>query len=258
MNMVYIPGGEFPLGISVEAQVQICLDYYVICNPSDYTETVHTVILDPYWIDQTEVTYGQYLACANAGVCEYNDSQITRAIQTGYIDLSLVTEGSTLEDIIDPEYFDHPAILVSWNDANAYCQWVGARLPTAAEWEAAARGSDGRLYPWGNESPSANLLNYNHTGDTTPVGSFPDGASPYGVLDMAGNVAEWVADWYSDDFMVLTDPHNPQGAAEGNRRMIMGSSWFNGDIDVYLARYYMNSPSNFDILYGFRCAQSEP
>ncbi|MEA3397506.1 MAG: SUMF1/EgtB/PvdO family nonheme iron enzyme, partial [Chloroflexota bacterium] len=119
---------------------------------------------------------------------------------------------------------DHPVIEVSWYGADAYCEWVGARLPTEAEWEYAARGPDGFIYPWGDSTPNATLLNYDgNVGGTTEVGSYPDGASWCDALDMAGNVWKWVADWYGD--YPSTAQTNPTGPAEGSYKVLRGGGW---------------------------------
>ena len=257
MTMVYVPGGEFTLGMNTAEQYANCEKFFYSCNPGEFSiDTTRTVKLDSFWIDQMEVTYAQFAKCVEAGICELTNGQATRCVTLGNCDMTKLADGWSAS--IKPEYLDHPVVNVNWLDAERYCDWVGARLPTSSEWEAAARGTDGRIYPWGNESPYKTLLNYNHTGDTTVVGSYPEGASPYGALDMAGNVSEWVSDWYSDDYYVLADPNNPQGAATGEYRIMRGSSWFDWDADVALSVFTVHRPQNYDILYGFRCAASEP
>jgi len=142
----------------------------------------HEVYLDAYWIDRTEVTNKMYSLCVSEGRCKEPDQK-----------------GSTtrLSYYGNPEFDDFPVLIVDWNMAKTYCEWADRRLPTEAEWEKAARGENAFVYPWGNYAPNNNLLNYNNAiGDTTEVGKYPMGASPYHVLDMAGNVWEWVNGWY--------------------------------------------------------------
>ncbi|MGH2619751.1 MAG: formylglycine-generating enzyme family protein, partial [Anaerolineales bacterium] len=170
-GMVFVPAGPFEMG----------------SNSGDNSERpVHTVTLDAFWIDRTEVTNAMYEMCVNAGACESpgRTESYSRSSYHG-----------------DSQFANYPVIFVSWYDAKASCEWAGRRLPTEAEWEKAARGKDGRTFPWGNASPDANLLNFDlDVGDTTETGEYPAGASPYGALDMAGNVWEWVNDWYEETY----------------------------------------------------------
>lgn len=158
----------------------------------------HKVSLDAYWIDRTEVTNAAYGKCVSAGRCE-------KAPALG-----------------EPAA---PVISVPWDQAAAYCSWAGGRLPTEAEWEKAARGTDGRLYPWGNELDKTRLAQFTWDNVMKPTGSYPTGASPYGVLDMAGSAFEWVADWYSSNYHGSSPASNPQGPQSGKVHVIRGGWW---------------------------------
>ncbi len=199
-GMVFVPAGEFIMG-SPEGE------------GDDDEHPQRTVYLDAFYIGKYEVTNAEYKECVDAGACDppSMNSSYTRDPYYG-----------------NPEYDNYPVIYVSWYDAQAYCDWKGVRLPTEAEWEKAARGTDGQEYPWGNEAPDETKLNHELTvGNTTEVGSYPDGASPYGAMDMAGNVYEWVADWYDPDYYREAPNRNPQGPDSGNSRVLRGGSWFN-------------------------------
>ena len=198
----------------------------------------HKVFLDAFWIDQTEVTNAQYQECVKDGAC-----------------------GSLQESdyLTDAKYNDHPVIYLSWDEAQIFCTWAGKRLPTEAEWEKAARGDDGRTYPWGNTKPNSGLLNYlDNKKSSTKVGSFPAGASPYGALDMAGNVWEWTADWYAPDYYKTSPNRNPTGPVEGSRRIVRGGSWLS-PIEIVIRTYFRKAlnPETRNYTTGFRCAWSE-
>ncbi|WP_075071062.1 SUMF1/EgtB/PvdO family nonheme iron enzyme, partial [Levilinea saccharolytica] len=225
MMMVYVPAGKFQMG----------------SNDGDLDERpVHTVELGAFWIDQTEVNNAQYARCVTEGACQPPVRASSYARQNYY--------GNA-------EFDKYPVIYVNWAQASAYCAWAGRRLPTEAEWEKAARGTDERIYPWGNQAPNSQLLNYfQNVGDTTAVGSFPSGASPYGALDMAGNVWEWVSDPYGDYPLALET--NTTGATDEIGRVLRGGSWNNYVNSVRAAYRYRSSADYTDSTGGFRCAQS--
>jgi formylglycine-generating enzyme required for sulfatase activity/serine/threonine protein kinase len=234
MVMVPIPSGEFNMGSS-EADP----DADAVEKPQ------HRVYVSAFWMDQTEVTNAMYGRCVEDGDCKppSEPGSKTRPLYFG-----------------DAHYDDYPVIYVSWEDANAYCHWAGRRLPTEAEWEKAARGTDGRIYPWGDALPTSSLANYgSQVGDTSPVGSYPSGSSPYGVFDMAGNVAEWVADWYGSDYYAtlantLSIVKNPSGPPAGEFRLLRGGSWFNKAWALRAAFRLWNYPELRSETIGFRCA----
>jgi serine/threonine-protein kinase len=220
MVMVYVPEGEFTMGGN---------------DGSSNEQPVHTVYLDAYWIDQTEVTNGIYSVCVQAGACQppRNTSSTT---QTSYYGNS--------------QYADYPVIYVAWNDAQAYCAWADARLPTEAEWEKAARGTDARTYPWGNTTPNTNLLNFNrNVDDTTAVGNYPSGASPYGAL---------VADWTSETYYGSSPSSNPTGPTSGDLHVLRGGSWHDPEYFVRSAYRGGDPPDYYNIIIGFRCVLASP
>jgi formylglycine-generating enzyme required for sulfatase activity len=227
--LVYVPVGEFTMGSD--------------SGDSD-EKPVHTVYLDAFWIDQFEVTNKQYQACVDAGTCEPPSSS------------SSYTHPSYYENL---EFDNYPVLNVNWDKANRYCEvWAGGDLPTEAQWEKAARGTDERTYPWGNDAPNEGLLNYNtNVGDTTTVGSYPGGKSPYEVYDMAGNVWEWVNDYYQSDYYTLLggNASNPFGPDSGQYRVLRGGTWFNSDDDVRSASRNWYDPT-YAYNFGFRCVRS--
>jgi len=204
------------------------------------------------------VTNGMYGLCVKAGACRL-PAKLNSDNRGNYFG--------------NPEFQDYPVIQVAWYDANAYCQWAGRRLPTEAEWERAARGDDMRTYPWGNEPPNAQNSNANNTvGDVTRVGSYATGASPFGALDMAGNVWEWVADYYNAKYYAESpsvNPTGPENGGLGHLRVIRGGSFQDGLFDLRVSnRGYEVGPDpsklpNEEAYYGrssvkigFRCANA--
>jgi formylglycine-generating enzyme required for sulfatase activity len=166
---------------------------------------------------------------------------------------------SNINTFNNSEYANHPVIHVSWNDAVAYCDYVDRRLPTEAEWEKAARGTNGSIYPWGDTNLKDNLLNFNsNVGDTSEVGSYPQGASIYGALDLSGNVWEWVNDWYDGSYYQNSPSSNPLGPSTGVYKVLRGGSWDFDASNVSSAnRNYLAPKDSSYYVVGFRCSRSE-
>jgi formylglycine-generating enzyme required for sulfatase activity len=231
MIMIYISPGEFKMGSS---------DSDVDALPGEKPQ--HTVYLDEYWIDKTEVTNAQYALCVAAGKCQLPSESVSESRSSYY--------GNA-------PYINYPVIYVSWEDAAAYCEWAGGRLPTEAEWEKAARGADGRIYPWGDQQPVCQLTNYKGcNNDTSEVGSYPDGDSQYGLSDMAGNVWEWVQDWFDESYYAGSPNSNPAGPPSGQFRVLRGGGYYDDGKNL---RSTFRNTSFPDITFrgfGFRCAAS--
>jgi serine/threonine-protein kinase len=239
MVMVYVPAGTFEMG----------------SLPGDDYFGPHTVTLDAFWIDQTEVTNAQFAAFLNDWGLQVEEGypwmeveQMENA-QVEYIGGTFRPEAGKA---------DHPVVEVSWNGSNAYCRWAGARLPTEAEWEYAARGPENRLYPWGSEGPTCDLSHFGGCGDySVPVASLPDaGASWVGARDMAGNVWEWTADHYGP--YPEEAQTNPTGPGSGERMVARGGSFSSGPDMIHTAYRYTSGRTHCVPNVGFRCAASAP
>ena len=228
--------------------------FWMGCDPSKPNEEcasdelpIHEASLDTYLIDSNETTIAEYKACVEAGVCS----------------IPIYTYSYSRPDYYsNPLYANYPVVFVTWFQADTYCHWRGKRLPTEAEWEKAARGAgDRRMYPWGNSAVDCSKANYNAqgatgycVGDTSAVGSYPSGASPYGLLDMAGNVREWVSDWYDPDFYKYSPVENPSGPADGVYKVMRGGRWASNWTAVRVAARKSIGPFDYGDGIGFRCA----
>jgi serine/threonine-protein kinase len=243
MAQVFVPAGTLHMG---------GLDVYAENDELPY----HDVSLGEFWIDQIEVTNGMYASCVQGGGCS--------------APLKLSSDRRP-DYFTNPEFKDYPVTQVTWAGAQAYCTWAGRRLPTEAEWERAARGDDMRTYPWGDEPPDWRTANFNNlVRETTRAGSYPAGASPFGALDMAGNVWEWAADFYDPNYYKVSEEANPAGPAQKigkYQRVIKGGSYQDEFIGVRLSnRGYELGPNPLaaygtveltgraSAKIGFRCA----
>ena len=220
--MALVPAGEFTMGAD-------SLD-----NPR------HPVYLDAFYMDKYEVTTSRYAGFVKA---------TGRELPSKWREVRLVSHG------------ERPVIGVLWEDADAYCRWAGKRLPTEAEWEKAARGTDGREYPWGKEAPTSRHANFNKCCDwkgydlLATVGSLEAGRSPYGIYDLAGNVSEWVADWYNSTSYKYELEQNPKGPTDGEEKVVRGGSWYDPGPLQRSALRSRSYPSVASTDRGFRCAK---
>ncbi len=225
--MVTIPEGPFDMGSNGRQALED-------------ERPLHQVLLSTFSIDLHEVTTEQYAAFLASGGRE-------APWQWSQVDLAL--------------HGDRPVIGVDWHDADAFCRWKGKRLPTEAEWEKAARGTDGRAYPWGNQEPDKDLANFalgarfSYSQVLLTAHSYERGRSPYGLYQMAGNVWEWVQDWYGANYYETSPERNPDGPEQGQFRVVRGGSW--SDLPKYLLTYgrFKLLPETRNSYTGFRCAR---
>jgi len=270
-GMVAIPAGNFQMGCATNSLFNCADPRFSDENP------LHTVYLDGYYIDIYEVTNNQYAQCVAAGVCQEPDTRETMYGDTVYYDANYG----------DPQYGNYPVTNMSWRNATNYCTWAGKSLPTEAQWEKAARGSsDTRMYPWGNTPADCSLLNFTpgnsdstcepvHNPDgyqgtrVSAVGSHPLGASPYGVMDMAGNVAEYTLDWKDTRYYSMFGPNawpaNPINSGDGlyesstYPKVIRGAGWNSPSADVRLTIRMGSGGTDgrsYSEALGIRCASS--
>jgi iron(II)-dependent oxidoreductase len=242
-EMVLIPAGWFIMGS----------DKKVDRNAYQAEFPQRRVYLDAYEIDKFEVTTVQFLKFVLA-------SDLQPLIDWQY-------DGGNFQETMA----NHPVMHVSWDEADAYCKWAGKRLPTEAEWEKAARGEDGRIYPWGNQMAGLSRANFGRTGLSGPVRDRPErlvlyppiisvdkydnAVSPYGVFQMSGNVAEWVADWYDSKYYATAPDKNPKGPEKGTQRSFRGGSWIDSTPSVRVAQRNGTDPHTRMNWLGFRCAR---
>jgi formylglycine-generating enzyme required for sulfatase activity len=250
VTLICVPAGEFLMGAATGDLLAM-----------DDEKPQHQVYLDAYWFDRTEVTNFNFGKCLAAGACH---PKVYDTNATTFVPYA-----------IHLDYQDYPALLYEFEPAAEYCQWAGRQLPTEAQWEKAARGTDARLYTWGNAPLDCTLANYlacdivKNTDSTAPrcgyskyckttqVGDYLTGASPYGALNMAGNVWEWVADWYQPDYYANSPMNNPSGPTDGDHKVIRGGGAKSLSQELRATNRASGAPQHFmDGQMGFRCAMN--
>lgn len=259
-HMLLIPAGTFSMGGTKEELEGFAYKEYL-----NYVaeRPLHTVSVGAFYMDQHEITqeqYGRFLAYIEESgdrSMDHPDQPDNLAHRQQYVNESLTAP-------------TQPAVGINWYDAYAYCNWAGKRLPTEAEWEYAARGPGYRVYPWGDEAPDADGIwraNYrppqtsNIDGHqyTAPVGSYPDGVSPFGIMDMAGNAEEWVSDWLDVKYYQKTEgAQDPKGPLGGTNKVIKGGSYGSDGYHIRIATRLYGAPHPKSEMIGIRCAQDLP
>lgn len=225
MPQAYVSAGEFIMGDNDNPKLK------------EYPE--HAVYLDAFWMDKYEVSNAMYEKCVSDGAC----FEPVPRLNPYYGKWA---------------YRNLPVVYVNWYAAQAYCNWAGRRLPTEAEWEKAARGTDRRYFPWGDARPNPRLANFSETLflEALPVSRYPLGASPYGVLNMAGNVREWVSDWFFNKYYLESPYKNPTGPEIGKERSLRGGAYDAVLDDIAVVRRFKHEPDSAGLSRGFRCAES--
>lgn len=223
-TLVYIPAGAFTMGMGIITDAP-----------------VKNVSLDSYWITQTDITNRMYAQCVATGSCAAPAQEVGTPVYS------------------NPDYVDYPVVGVTWDMASNYCRWIQGQLPTEAQWEKAARGPNGNIYPWGNDTPSCDLANLSGClGHTSAVDNYPGGKSTYGLLDMVGNVLQWVNDYYGASYYDSAPSSNPTGPASGDMRVIRGSGFETDPGQAYSALRHPAANSYHSRDLGFRCVVNQP
>jgi formylglycine-generating enzyme required for sulfatase activity len=225
MEQMYVPKGEFMMGDNGDT------------GSREYPK--HPIYLDAFWMDKVEVTNVMYAKCVDSGACFLPVLRLNPFYGKW-------------------AYRDLPVVYVNWYGAQKYCAWAGRRLPTEAEWEKAARGTQTLYYTWGNSQANPRLANFagSLVGEPLPAYRYPLGASPYGVLNMGGNVREWAADWFDEKYYLSSPYENPQGAETGTERSLRGGAYDANADDITTFRRYKHEPDSAGLSRGFRCAES--
>lgn len=253
--MILISAGDFWMGSTTEEIDKVteeCLkilgEFRITCRSFlKYEQPRHKVFLPAFYMDKFEVTTSRYAQFLQA-------SRREPPRDWDHVDLE--------------QHGQHPVVGIDWHDAEAYCRWAGKRLPTEAEWEKAVRVPDGRHYPWGNEIPTTDMANFDNVDQDLgndlyskrlkPVGSYPKGASAYGIFDLGGNVGEWVADWYEARYYERSPYRNPKGSADGTEKVTRGGSWFYPSPVMRSAFRSGTHPLTRIATLGVRCAKDAP
>ena len=266
MMQMYVPAGPFLRGSTGTDLVA-----------DDNEKPQRVLTLSAFWVDRTEVTNSMFTAFVAAAKYQTTAEKNGQSRVFDPASKWSLIKGANWQHPFGPDSTiegqdDYPVTHISWNDATAYCRWAGRRLPTEAEWEKAARGPDGLLYPWGNDPVAGDLVNFADANldiygaepgvndgfeFTAPVGHYPAGASPYDALDMAGNVQEWVTDWYEKGYYAKAPEVDPQGPATGQARVSRSGSWWTTAKVVRTTFRSAYGPTDVYAIFGFRCVESD-